>query len=546
MVNYHKIYMLGSDVYNLGGPDAFRQFSPKLDMEKNLIILPFQQITELHRIANERYGGGAKDTEDFLQQTIQESNRTQTSEPCTWATEKALGSNHSPMAKVSKIYPLDSGLDLAIIAGTGDYLEQKIIQAINKTFDTRPIIVTLNTLEDIRYSMLDIRVEAPEFLIADKDIINEGIIDGTDRLMAELFQNDGLVPMEQAEELLNPEGRISLFHNQFIKFTGPEGYLYARVTGDVVRTEKNSRIPELRNRRVVLLDQKEYSMEVQLGSDRFDNILGVTPENMEQYIALKYGLLNEDVSLMFLCGGAGSGKTLLSYIAGVFQTMTLSSNGNIRRKSPSPDSKYRDQVYKQMMLLKSIDLLGGSRRDVGYLPGDLYQKMKVHFEPFINAHDLSSLALFSFDQMIRHPKYENDYGPIRDNLKDIEVGSYSGYLTEDRPMVKVMDTGHLNGASVGSTYILIDEAQNLTPWEIKQLLSRVDKKSKVVVSGDPKQISNPYCSQDLNGLTYAAKHYLERAKDSIQPRNYIALLSLTQNHRDIISEDSLSMRVYNT
>ncbi|MDA3955862.1 PhoH family protein [Oceanispirochaeta sp.] len=182
-------------------------------------------------------------------------------------------------------------------------------------------------------------------------------------------------------------------------------------------------------------------------------VLGIRPLNPQQRIALDL-LLNNDIKLVTLIGKAGTGKTLLSLAAGLYITM-------------------EEKDYTRVLLSRPIIPMG---KDIGYLPGAKSQKMSHWMQPlFDNLEYIIEVAhkqnLKSIDQVL--------------NNKIIEIEALT----------------YIRGRSLPRQFIIIDEAQNLSPHEIKTIVSRAGEGTKVVLTGDPHQIDNPYLDAESNGLT---------------------------------------------
>ncbi|MDC7234335.1 MAG: PhoH family protein [Spirochaetales bacterium] len=192
---------------------------------------------------------------------------------------------------------------------------------------------------------------------------------------------------------------------------------------------------------------------LRLVDSTMEPILGIRPLNPEQRIALDL-LLNNDINLVTLIGKAGTGKTLLSLAAGLRNTM-------------------EEKNYTRVLLSRPVIPMG---KDIGYLPGAKNQKMSHWMQPlFDNLEYIIEVAhkqnLKSIDQVL--------------NNKIIEVEALT----------------YIRGRSLPKQYIIIDEAQNLSPHEVKTIVSRAGEGTKVVITGDPHQIDNPYLDAESNGLT---------------------------------------------
>lgn len=184
------------------------------------------------------------------------------------------------------------------------------------------------------------------------------------------------------------------------------------------------------------------------------HLWGIKPKNVEQRCAVD-ALLRDDIKLVTLLGPAGTGKTLLALACGMRKV-------------------FDEGVYSRILVTRPIIPLG---RDIGYLPGTKEEK------------------LFNWMQ------------PIYDNLEYLCESTSSGdtetlkWVMESRK-IEMEAVTYIRGRSLPKMYIIIDEAQNLTPHEVKTIISRAGENTKVVFTGDPTQIDNPYLDQDSNGLTY--------------------------------------------
>jgi len=194
---------------------------------------------------------------------------------------------------------------------------------------------------------------------------------------------------------------------------------------------------------------------------KVNNIWGIKPRNVEQRCAMDL-LLRDDIKLVTLMGPAGTGKTLLALACGMRKVF---DEGN----------------YSRILVSRPIVPLG---RDIGYLPGTKEEK------------------LFAWMQ------------PIYDNL-DFLCASTGGESTEtlkwvmDSKKIEMEAVTYIRGRSLPKMYIIIDEAQNLTPHEVKTIISRAGEGTKVVLAGDPTQIDNPYLDKDSNGLTFTVGRFLD-------------------------------------
>lgn len=188
---------------------------------------------------------------------------------------------------------------------------------------------------------------------------------------------------------------------------------------------------------------------------------GVRPRNMEQYFALDM-LLNPDVHLVTLVGKAGTGKTLLAIAAGLRAVMD-------------------EGVCSRLLVSRPIFPMG---RDVGFLPGTIEEKLNPWMQPI-------------FDNL----EYIFSHG--RKRMADVR--EYSELVTSG--VIEVEPLTYIRGRSLPNQFLIVDEAQNLTPHEVKTVITRCGAETKIVLTGDPHQIDNPYVDAASNGLTTVAQRF---------------------------------------
>ena len=222
----------------------------------------------------------------------------------------------------------------------------------------------------------------------------------------------------------------------------------------------------------------------------FANRVGVEPRNVEQWIALDM-LLNPEIHLITLIGKAGTGKTFLALAAALAQLQ----QGNQRR-------------FQRILLSKPVVALG---KDIGYLPGDMNEKLQPWMTSF---HD-------NLDALIR---------------TDSNAATSKGATRNERGWQQLFETRQMEiqplhtirGRSIANAFMLIDEAQNLTPHEIKTIITRAATGTCVVLAGDPDQVDNPFLDAHSNGLVYTA----ERLKGSALS----GTVTFSQGQRSVLAE----------
>jgi PhoH-like ATPase len=192
-----------------------------------------------------------------------------------------------------------------------------------------------------------------------------------------------------------------------------------------------------------------------------DGAWGVRPRNLEQSFALD-ALLDDAIHLVTLVGKAGTGKTLLAIAAGLKKVID-------------------EGVYARLLVSRPIFPLG---RDVGYLPGDLEEKLNPWMQPI-------------FDNL----EYIFTTGRGRAN----EGRSYAELVASG--IIEVEPLTYIRGRSLPNQFLIVDEAQNLTPHEVKTIITRCGSDTKIVLTGDPYQIDNPYVDASSNGLSVVAERF---------------------------------------
>jgi PhoH-like ATPase len=192
-----------------------------------------------------------------------------------------------------------------------------------------------------------------------------------------------------------------------------------------------------------------------------EGVWGIRARNMEQSYTLDL-LLNDEIKLVTIVGKAGTGKTLLAIAAGLHKT---TEEGN----------------YQKLLVSRPIFPLG---RDIGYLPGDVEQKLNPWMQPiFDNVEFLMNLS-----------RADKKAGRGYHELLDLGI-------LEIEPLT------YIRGRSIPNQFIIVDEAQNLTPHEVKTIITRVGDGTKIILTGDPFQIDNPYVDSTTNGLVHVVNRF---------------------------------------
>ncbi len=206
-----------------------------------------------------------------------------------------------------------------------------------------------------------------------------------------------------------------------------------------------------------------------------DTVYGIQSRNIEQRMALEL-LMDPDVSIVTLVGQAGTGKTLLALAAGLHLVQ-------------------REHLYDRILVSRPIVPLG---KDIGYLPGNKEEKLSHWMEPIFD----------NLDYLLRRTQPDQPPAGAKKQPRLLTPQERIAQLL-DNDTLELEALTYIRGRSISKQYIIIDEAQNLTPHEVKTVISRAGEGTKVILTGDPYQIDNPYLDASSNGLTYAAERLKE-------------------------------------
>ena len=207
---------------------------------------------------------------------------------------------------------------------------------------------------------------------------------------------------------------------------------------------------------------------------------GIDPRNAEQTFALE-ALANPDIQLVSLTGKAGTGKTLRALASALAQ----------------------HKRYKQIFLARPIVPL--ANRDLGFLPGDIREKMDPYMQPLYD-----NLTVIKHKFSHQSPEYLR----INDMMKDEKL--------------VITPLAYIRGRSLSSIFFIVDEAQNLTPHEIKTIITRAGEGTKMVFTGDIEQIDSPYLDTASNGLSYLS--------DKMKDQDLFAHVNLVKGERSFLAE----------
>jgi PhoH-like ATPase len=199
--------------------------------------------------------------------------------------------------------------------------------------------------------------------------------------------------------------------------------------------------------------------------DYSQGVYGIKPRNPEQYLSLEL-LLNPKFQMVSLLGKAGTGKTLIGLAAGLHQVL-------------------EDNLYQRLLVSRPVFPMG---KELGYLPGDVEEKMQPWMQPIFD----------NLDFIFQTRKTPEEQGKKKG--REPRTPAYQDLLGFG--IIQVEPLTYIRGRSIPGQYIIVDEAQNLTPHEAKTIITRAGLGTKIVLTGDPYQIDNPYLDQSSNALSY--------------------------------------------
>ncbi len=257
-----------------------------------------------------------------------------------------------------------------------------------------------------------------------------------------------------------------LYPNQFVRF-------FKKSDPETVRTLRYNKS-----------NNALYTLQNYLGQP----VYGITARNFEQEMALDL-LLDDTIRLVSLSGKAGTGKTLLAMAAGLQKVV-------------------EEQKYTRLVISRPISPLG---KDLGYLPGSKSEKFNPWMQPIYDNMEI----LLALHEDIKTDTMKGKRKPSLEDFLDY------GFL-ELEPLT------YIRGRSLPHQFIIIDEAQNLTPHEMKTIITRAGENTKLVLTGDPYQIDIPYLDSASNGLSVAV--------EKLKNENIVGHITLDKGERSELAD----------
>jgi len=352
--------------------------------------------------------------------------------------------SHRDGGSLSKLVPLEGGGGLMIALGSRSPLEP-----------ARDAHKMDNLILEVALEVRDADPKTPTILVT-KDV-NMRIRGDALGLRAVDYEDQHI----SLDELYSGCAEMSLPGEQIDRFYSDNQALPPEDAGPLVPNQ------------YVLLRNRDNAGQTALG--RFDKasgkvvpirklregVWGIRPRNKEQHYALDL-LLQDEVKLVTLVGKAGTGKTLLALAAGLQKVI-------------------EDQAFHKLLVSRPVFPLG---RDIGFLPGDIEEKLNPWMQPIYDNIELL-LGLSKSDR-----KDGRSYAEL------FELG-----------FVEIEPLTYIRGRSLPNVFMIVDEAQNLTPHEVKTIITRAGDGTKIILTGDPYQIDNPYIDSSNNGLTTVVERF---------------------------------------
>lgn len=310
------------------------------------------------------------------------------------------------------------------------------------------VFITKDMNARIKSDALGVPTEDFEAQKVDADRLYVGFItiDASSELINDMY-DQRMLPMERLEPFLKTEEAgesytREIHANQFVVLRDAQDESHSGLARRLADTEHL--IPVTASRRPTF---------------------GVLARNTEQTMALDL-LLDDDIKLVTLTGGPGAGKTLLALAAGMHKV-------------------FKEERYDKLLVARPIMPMG---RDIGYLPGEKDEKLAAWMQPIFDNLEYLLSTRGSFNQ-------QAESRTVEQRLESL--------LADGRLVLEALT--YIRGRSIPHVFMIVDEAQNLTPHEVKTIISRAGEGTKLVLTGDIEQIDNPYLDSSSNGMSYTVE-----------------------------------------
>jgi len=430
-----KIYVLDTNVL-LHDPSAMLRF------EDNEVVLPITTIEELDRFKKrpEETGRNARQTSRMLDKLRQQGSLT---------TGIALENGGKLRVVLCQRETLET-LPAELKADGGDNAILAVALEVKQRCDCPVVMVSKDTNMRIKADTLGLTAEDYETDKIDVEDLYTGMGEMlvSAEQMSSLFQDGGtnlpsLTPTGLPKEGSPKEG-------------SPKGKFFPNQALTLIDVNNPSH--------TALAIMRADGQLIPLAKMPYNGISRIHARNREQRFALAL-LLDDSIPLVTLVGKAGTGKTLLAIAAGL-QKVT------------------EEKRYTRLLISRPVVPMG---KDIGYLPGDMTEKLTPWMQPLYDNFDL----IFNTQDTTAKPAHWR-----RGHEDLMEMG-----------LLQIEALTYIRGRTIPKQFFVIDEAQNLTPHEVKTILTRAGEGTKIVLTGDTAQIDNPYVDAASNGLTYVIERF---------------------------------------
>jgi|GEM_PF-7012538 len=493
---YKKAYIILPDVWAIKGTDIVREFSG--EEKDNLIVVSLNIVRELEKRKQE---GSlmAAETLKFLSSTTGKKPIELYEDNYGAPKDKLYKSSQGDILVINPETHQSAGI---LEKETGEISLHRISQSLDKTFKGSELkklttIVTANTTTKmiLENGQNFFNVETPDCLFVNPKIVYSGLTKAPDNFFDKLRNEGGSLDAKLVEEMLEEE---SLTPHQIIATS--TGDKYAIVRANFHYDSKTGALKEADNFRVELIELKNelFRERLRIGGHSLASVLGITPRNNEQALALQYGIFNEHADIVFITGKKGSGKTTTTSVGAV--ELVTRYNWYTRRlrhqaRQGMPNAEIMPALYDKIYLFTPDTVTG--------LPGELDSSTLFKLENFRIAHGYSKLASkLSFAEMFLDTDLVDAYSQRRSKKSTHIITPFYNWLSK-RPVMTLGTFENNTLPNMSNCVIIVDDAQNIPPEHIHRILNHRGQNSKLIITGDSFQATNVNCGTYINGLTSA-------------------------------------------
>ncbi len=342
-------------------------------------------------------------------------------------------------------------LPAGLPVGKADNQILAVVRSLESEQDGRPVVLVSKDI--------NMRIKARALGLPAEDYFNDHVLEDTDLLYSGIVQLPDDFWNKHGKDMESWQESKNGYSSTFYRVTGP--FIPSLLVNQFIYLEpKNGETPfygqvkQINGKTAVLQTLRDFSHTK-------NNVWGVTARNREQNFALNL-LMNPECDFVTLLGQAGTGKTLLALAAGLAQVLET-------------------KLYNEIIVTRVTVPVG---EDIGFLPGTEEEKMS----PWMGAFDDNLEVL---------------------NKSDTDGGEWGRAATQDliRSRIKIKSLNFMRGRTFVNKFLIIDEAQNLTPKQVKTLVTRAGPGTKILCLGNIAQIDTPYLTEGSSGLTYVVDRF---------------------------------------